>query len=94
MTENAKRAIRLAMRVLVTLEEQHRCDPQDAIELRRIAGNLQTFGMPLKELACRVIRRERCSLVARQHRLMRGDRNLGCSYRTPLRAEALGHDDV
>lgn len=94
MTERARRAIRLAMRVLVTLEEPHRCDPQDVIELRRIAGNLQTFGMPLKELACRVIRRERCSLVARRHRLTRGGRDLGCSYRTPLRAESLGQDDV
>ena len=59
MSERSRQAIRLALRVLIEVDERRSCDPEDAIALRRMAGNLQTFGMPLDELACLVIQRER-----------------------------------
>ena len=62
MGETSREIIRLALRVLTTLNDTGSYNPEDAIALRSVAAGLLEFGRPLDELACLVVHRERQAL--------------------------------
>ena len=63
MGGNSREIIRLALRVLTTLGDTGSYNPEDAMALRSVAGDLHEFGKPLDELACLVVHRERQALA-------------------------------